>query len=214
MYFVDAAKAFPILDFVLIFCYYVEYSTICLYIEIPRMPRELSVEFDNSNASLLVTITWLPPGNSGQLDLEEYTVNVTTTSGINNSTQVPAGTTELQLTTDRTQRATFNVTITATNMCGQTGNATSEVQEYDPCKTCSSMSYYMLQLLSNCMLSEFRVPVLLKIMYMAMQELLPLFCCFLDVLFTTLLGNIYSFHSEIYTIAILGLAQDLLIGKQ
>ena len=107
------------------------------------MPQNLSVEFDNSVEPLLVNITWQPPGNSREFDLDEYTVNITSTSGTSNSTQVPAGTTELQLTTDRTQRATFTVTITATNMCGQTGDAASVVLEYDPCKTCSSMSYYM-----------------------------------------------------------------------
>ena len=49
----------------------------------------------------------------------------------------------------------------------------------------------LLQLLSNCMLSEFRVPVLLEIMYMATQELFWMSC----------LPHYWAiYHSEIYTI--------------
>ena len=129
----DAAKTFPILTLFLSFAIMLNIQQF-VFIEIPDMPRELSVEFDNSNESLLVTITWQPPGNSERLDLDEYTVNVTTTSGISSSTQVPAGTAVLELTANRTQRATFTVTTTATNMCGQTGDAASVVLEYDPCK--------------------------------------------------------------------------------
>ena len=122
----------------------VTYFSICIstciisYIltDVPDTPKDLSVEFDGLPESLIVTITWQPPENSGQFDLDEYTVNITSTSGIDNSTQVPAGTTLLQLTDDRTQRsrATFTVKVAATNECGQTGNTASKTV-YVPRKT-------------------------------------------------------------------------------
>ena len=99
----------------------------CIHTDIPDRPQDLSVEFDGLPDSLNVTITWQPPGNIEHFDLDEYTVNITSTSGIDNSTQVPAGTTMLQLTDDKTQRSTdkFTVKVAAMDMCGQTSIAAS-----------------------------------------------------------------------------------------
>ena len=105
-------------------------SVLHLHTEIPDQPQNFTVKFDNLSGSLNITLTWKPPGNSGQFDLDEYTVNVTSTSGIDNSTQVPAGTTTWQFTDDRRQRAVFNVSVTATNRCGQTGSIASTTWEY------------------------------------------------------------------------------------
>ena len=108
----------------------------CIYTDVPDTPQDLSVEFSGLPESRNVTITWQPPENSEQFDLDEYIVNITSTSGIDNSTQVPADTRMLQLTDERTQRsrATFTVKVAATNMCGQTGNAASQTV-YVPRKT-------------------------------------------------------------------------------
>ena len=113
------------------------------------------MEFDGLPESLNVTVTWQPPQNSGQFDLDEYTVNITSTSGIDNSTQVPADTTVLQLTDKRTQRsrATFTVKVAATNICGQAGNAASTTV-YVPrktrcCSICTCLWLYMAEI-ANC----------------------------------------------------------------
>ena len=110
------------------------------------------MEFDGLPESLIVTVTWQPPGNSGQFDLDEYTVNIASTSGIDNSTQVPADTTVLLLTDERTQRsrATFTVKVAAANICGQAGDAASKTV-YVPrkticCNTCTCLRLYM----ANC----------------------------------------------------------------
>ena len=106
------------------------YSMITLlflcHADVPGPPKNPSVRVDDTVESLtiVVTITWQPPENLRQFDLDKYTVNI---SGMDISMQVPAGTTVLQLTDERMQRyrGTFNVTITATNMCGLSGGAAS-----------------------------------------------------------------------------------------
>ena len=113
---------------------FVFYIAIICFIGIPGPPQNPSVRFDDSTEMLTINITWQPPPNSGQFDLEVYTVNVTSTSGIDTSVQVPAGTTTHQFTDNR--NATFNVTIAATNRCGQTGAPASLMQqEFVPSKT-------------------------------------------------------------------------------
>lgn len=102
---------------------------------VPAPPQELSVEFDESTNSL--TITWQPPENLGDFDLDNYTVNITSNSGTDISVPVHASTTTLRVLFERTQRATFNVKVTATNMCGQTGGAALESEEYVPSKATS-----------------------------------------------------------------------------
>ena len=102
---------------------------------VPGPPQELSVEYDESTNSL--TITWQPPENLGNFDLDSYTVNVTSDSGTDISAQVHANTTTLPVVVERTHKATFNVTVTATNMCGQTGSAALESQQYVPSKVIS-----------------------------------------------------------------------------
>lgn len=102
---------------------------------IPGPPQELSVEYDEPTNSL--TITWQQPENLGNFDLDNYTVNVTSNSGTDISAQVHAGTIMLPVVVEGTRRATFNVTVTATNMCGQTGRAALGSEEYVPSKVTS-----------------------------------------------------------------------------
>ena len=89
--------------------------------------------------SLLVTITWQPPRNSEQFDLDNYTVNITSSSGVNISVQVPASTTTRQFANEGKQRAVFNVTVEATDRCEQTGEDASTTQEYKPSKNFHSV---------------------------------------------------------------------------
>ena len=101
---------------------------------VPDPPQELSVEYDESTESL--TITWEPPENLGNFDLASYTVNVT--SNIDTEIErVHVRTVTLPVDVERNQRATFNVTVTATNMCGQTGSAALGSEEYVPSKLTS-----------------------------------------------------------------------------
>ena len=109
------------------------------YVGVPGSPQRLSVTFDDSTEVLTVMISWQPPANSGKFDLGNYTVNIISSSGVNISAQVPAGTTTHQFTDERKQRAVFNVTVEATNKCEQTGNAVSTTQEYDPSEKCRNM---------------------------------------------------------------------------
>ena len=102
---------------------------------LPDPPQELSVEFDESAESL--TIIWQPPENLGNFDLHNYTVNVTSNSGTDISVEVHAGTVTLPVDVETKQRTTFNVTVTATNMCGQTGSAALGSKEYIPSKVTS-----------------------------------------------------------------------------
>ena len=102
---------------------------------VPDPPQELSVEYDASTESL--TITWEPPENLGNFDLANYTVNVISNSGTDTTAQVHARTVNLPVVVDRNRRATFIVTVTATNMCGQTGSATLGSEEYVPSKVTS-----------------------------------------------------------------------------
>ena len=97
---------------------------------VPGPPKELSVEYDLSTESL--TIIWQPPENLGNFDLANYTVNVTSNSGTATSARVQARTLNLPVVVERNRRATFNVTVTATNMCGQTGSAALGSEEYVP----------------------------------------------------------------------------------
>ena len=103
---------------------------------VPGPPQELSVELDKSAESL--TITWQPPENLGNFDLDSYTVNVTSNTGTDISVQVHASTRTLPVIVDKTQTATFNVTVTAVNMCGETGSAALGSEEYVPSKVTSS----------------------------------------------------------------------------
>ena len=98
----------------------------------PGPPQRLSVTFDDSTEVLTIIISWQPPRNSEQFDLDNYTVNITSSSGVNISVQVPAGTTTRRFTDERKQRAVFNVTVEATNWCEQTGDAELTTQEYEP----------------------------------------------------------------------------------
>ena len=100
--------------------------------------------FDDSTKVLTITISWQPPRNSEQFDLDNYTVNITSSSGINISVQVPAGTTTRQFTDERKQRAVFNVTVEATNRCGQTGDTDLTTQEYNPTQLSKKYSVYMV----------------------------------------------------------------------
>ena len=103
--------------------------------------------FDDSAEVLTITISWQPPGNSEQFDLDNYTVNITSSSGVNISVQVPASTTTRQFTDERKQGAVFSVTVEATNRCEQTGNAVSTTQEYIPSKKCCGVYIYIVVLL-------------------------------------------------------------------
>lgn len=96
---------------------------------VPGPPQELSVEYDATES---ITITWEAPENSGQFDLDIYTVNVTSNFAVVVSVQVNAATTTLQVNFDR--KKNNSVTVTATNMCGQTG---SPALEYIPSKVIS-----------------------------------------------------------------------------
>ena len=100
----------------------------------PDRPQNLSVKFDDSDESLNITVMWEPPRNLERFDLDYYTVNVTSNSSIYESRQVTASTTTWQFTDPKMQRAVFNVTVTATNKCGQTGSTASETWEYTPSK--------------------------------------------------------------------------------
>ena len=91
---------------------------------VPGPPQELSVEYDESTET--ITITWGAAENSGQFDLDIYTVNVTSSFDVVVSVQVHAATTTLTVDLDRQQTAALNVTVTATNMCGQTGSPALE----------------------------------------------------------------------------------------
>ena len=109
-------------------CLHVQHNNAFVFhhfiIDVPGPPENLSVSFDGTTVSLLVTIVWQPPENLGQFDLDKYIVNI---SGMDISMQVPGNTTVLQVTDERMQksRVTFSVTVTATNLCGQNGGATS-----------------------------------------------------------------------------------------
>ena len=92
------------------------------------------MRFDDSTEVLTITITWQPPENLGQFDFENYTVNILSTTGINES--VCTDTPTWHFTDARKKRARFNVTVTATNRCGQTGRADSTTLEYEPSKKC------------------------------------------------------------------------------
>ena len=109
------------------------------YVGVPGPPQRLSVTFDDSTEVLTITISWQPPRNSEQFDLDNYTVNITSSSGVNISVQVPAGITTRQFTDERKQGAVFNVTVEATNRCEQTSSADSTTQEYNPSKKCHSV---------------------------------------------------------------------------
>ena len=93
------------------------------------------MEYDESNESL--TITWEPPENLGNFDLDNYSVNVTSNFGTDISERVHVRTVTLPVVVERNQRATFNVTVTATNVCGQTGSAALDSEEYVPSKLTS-----------------------------------------------------------------------------
>lgn len=103
------------------------------HIGVPDPPRDLAVNLDDSPTALIITITWQPPANLGEFDLHGYTINVTSTSSIHISAQILANTT-WQFTDERRQKATFSVTIIATNRCGQTSDAVSTTKEYAPSK--------------------------------------------------------------------------------
>ena len=103
-----------------------------MYVGVPDPPEDISVEFDGSSEMLNITVSWEPPTNLEQFDLDYYTVNVTSISRQDMSIQVSAGRLSSQFTDERMQRATFNVTITATNRCGQTSAGVSESLEYVP----------------------------------------------------------------------------------
>ena len=93
------------------------------------------MEYDESNESL--TITWKPPENLGNFDLDNYSVNVTSNFGTDISERVHVRTVTLPVVVERNQRATFNVAVTATNKCGQTGCAALDSEEYVPSKLTS-----------------------------------------------------------------------------
>ena len=101
-----------------------------LHADIPDQPQNLSVTFDDFSESLNITITWAPPENSGKFDLEEYTVSIASSSGLDLSERVPSGTTTLILTDEKQQRIMLNASVTAMDKCGQTGSSASETWEY------------------------------------------------------------------------------------
>ena len=120
--------------------YHTLYTTVLyLHADIPDQPQNLSVKFDDSSESLNITITWSPPENSRQFDLEEYIFNITSTSGLDISERVPAGTTTWIFTNEREQ---FTATVTAINKCGQTGSTASETWKYTPSKHCTDKTAY------------------------------------------------------------------------
>ena len=122
----------------------------------PDRPQNLSLKFDNSDESLNITVMWEPPTNLEQFDLDYYTVNVTSNSSIYESRQVTASTTIWQFTDPKMQRTVFNVTVTATNKCGQTGSTASETRNIRPSK------YYVVIIVIDQFKFIFVNPIILK----------------------------------------------------
>ena len=85
------------------------------------MPQNPSVVVDSS--AMWLNVTWMPPGNLEQFDLENYTVVLFSNSDLIVTQNV--SNTILQVFVQQTEGVTFTVEITATDMCGKTSDAAS-----------------------------------------------------------------------------------------
>ena len=98
--------------------------------EMPTVPLNVSVigaERASGGEHVNITITWIPPQNLDQFDIDHYDISVTSTSGVENITTACGECTSTVITVSETPHnvqisTTFTATIAAVNLCGETGS--------------------------------------------------------------------------------------------
>ena len=99
--------------------------------EMPTVPLNISVigaERATGGGSVNITITWIPPQNFDQFDIDCYDVSVTSTSGVQHMTTACGQCTSTTVTVSENPDdvqviTTFTATISARNRCGENGPA-------------------------------------------------------------------------------------------
>ena len=96
--------------------------------EIPKAPLSVTVdqvETVSGGGSVTISISWLQPQNFDQFDIDHYIINVTSTSGVQVITHACRCTSTVMIMSENTNNVqmstTFIVTISAVNLCGETG---------------------------------------------------------------------------------------------
>ena len=115
-----------------------------LITEMPTVPLNVAViraERASEGGHVNITITWIQPQNLDQFDIDRYDINVTSTSGVQNMTTACGECTSTTVTVSENPNnvqvnTTFNATIAAVNLCGETGPT-------------ATASYTISKLLSN-----------------------------------------------------------------
>ena len=112
----------------------------------PAAPLNVTVnqvERVSGGGSVTITASWIRPPNSELFDIERYDINVTSTSGIQQmAVTVNGGSTSTMFTVAENPSnvqpsTTFTITISAVNLCGDTGKAATE--SYTLSKFCCSV---------------------------------------------------------------------------
>ena len=85
----------------------------------------VNAERDTGEQSVTIRVTWMQPPNFDQFDIDRYDITVTSTSGVQNMTMACGQCTNTTVTMSENSNTlistTFNVTITAVSLCGETG---------------------------------------------------------------------------------------------
>ena len=103
----------------------------CFFIaERPTAPLNVAVnraEGVSLSGSVNLRLAWVQPQNFDQFDIDYYIITVTSTSSLQNMTTACGQCTSTVITVSENpnnvqMNTTFNITITALNLCGETGS--------------------------------------------------------------------------------------------
>ena len=96
--------------------------------EIPFTPQNVTQDAkrDPGTNNVTITITWIPPRNFDQFDIDRYNISVNSTSGMQYMTTACGQCTNTTITVAENpnnvrMNTTFTTTIAAVNLCGETG---------------------------------------------------------------------------------------------
>ena len=99
-----------------------------LMTEMPTAPLNVAVNAVRATGgrSVTIAISWMQPQNLDQFDIDRYDITVTSTSDVQSMTTACDQCTSIVITVSENPNnvqisTTFNTTIAAVNLCGETG---------------------------------------------------------------------------------------------
>ena len=107
---------------------YINGTALFLVSALPTTPLNAAVNAKRApgGGSITIRVTWVPPQNFDQFDIDHYDITVNLTSGAQHMTTACGECTNTMITVSESpnnmrMETTFSITIAAVNQCGETG---------------------------------------------------------------------------------------------